>query len=41
MDQTIWVLHGPNRNLLGTRETGVYGATTLAQVDAMLAREGT
>jgi 3-dehydroquinate dehydratase-2 len=41
MDKTIWVLHGPNLNLLGTREPGVYGATTLAQVDAMLAREGT
>ncbi len=41
MDKTIWVLHGPNLNLLGTREPGVYGATTLAQIDAMLARAGT
>ena len=31
----VLVLHGPNLNLLGTREAGVYGRTTLAQVDTM------
>jgi 3-dehydroquinate dehydratase II len=33
----ILVLHGPNLNLLGQREPGVYGTTTLAEVDAAIA----
>ncbi len=34
----IQVVHGPNLNLLGTREPDVYGTTTLADIDAELAR---
>lgn len=35
---TILVLHGPNLNLLGRREPGVYGTLTLAEVDAAIAQ---
>ena len=34
----LLVLHGPNLNLLGTREPEVYGHATLAEIDADLAR---
>ena len=33
----ILVIHGPNLNLLGTREPDHYGTTSLAEVDASLA----
>ncbi len=32
----LLVLHGPNLNLLGTREPEVYGRATLADIDAAL-----
>ncbi len=32
----ILVIHGPNLNLLGERETSVYGTTTLVDIDQKL-----
>jgi 3-dehydroquinate dehydratase-2 len=36
----VLVIHGPNLNLLGTREPAVYGATSLADIDELIVREG-
>jgi len=35
----VLVIHGPNLNLLGSRETDVYGTTTLDEIDAAIREE--
>src|ERR1700760_2227060 len=38
MAKSLLALHGPNLNLLGSREPDVYGRATLADIDAALER---
>lgn len=36
MIKKVLVIHGPNLNLLGEREPGVYGSTTFADLNRMI-----
>ena len=36
----VLVLHGPNLNLLGTREPGIYGRSTLAEIHRAMESQG-
>jgi 3-dehydroquinate dehydratase-2 len=36
----VWVIHGPNLNLLGTREPAVYGRETLGEINKRLVASG-
>lgn len=39
MPKRVAVIHGPNLNMLGQREIGIYGGQTMADINADVAKE--
>jgi 3-dehydroquinate dehydratase-2 len=40
LKRKVLVLHGPNLNLLGERETGIYGKNTIEDINAEIIEKG-
>ena len=39
MKKSLLIINGPNLNLLGTRETGIYGKMTLSEINSLISEK--